>query len=36
MKTKLTVAALVAVALAVSTASSFGQAQPKEPNILIL
>ena len=36
MKTKLTVAALVAVALASSTVSSFGQAQPKKPNILII
>src|SRR5215831_9488227 len=34
MKTKLTIAALVAVALAISTASSF--AQTKKPNILII
>src|SRR5205814_2169220 len=35
MKTKLTLAALVAVALAVSTASSFAQG-PKKPNILVI
>jgi arylsulfatase A-like enzyme len=34
MKTKLTIAALVAVALAVSTARSFAQA--KRPNILVI